>query len=65
MNSIGKTKNIINEHKSFVKYFMISVFVIAAVLLFVVASFTPWIVGVGLGVVVGSAIVKVLLADLE
>lgn len=27
MNSIGKTKNIINEHKSFVKYFMISVFV--------------------------------------
>ena len=50
---------------SFFKNFMISVFVIAAVLLFVVASFTPWIVGVGLGVVVGSAIVKVLLADLE
>ena len=50
---------------SFFKNFMISVFVISAVLLFVVASFTPWIVGVGLGVVVGSAIVKVLLADLE
>ena len=50
---------------SFFKNFMISVFVIAAVLLFVVASFTPWIVGVGLGVVVGSAIVKVLLSDLE
>ena len=50
---------------SFFKNFMISVFVITAVLLFVVASFTPWIVGVGLGVVVGSAIVKVLLADLE
>ena len=50
---------------SFFKNFMISVFIIAAVLLFVVASFTPWIVGVGLGVVVGSAIVKVLLADLE
>ena len=50
---------------SFFKNCMISVFIIAAVLLFVVASFTPWIVGVGLGVVVGSAIVKVLLADLE
>ena len=50
---------------SFFKNFMISVFIITAVLLFVVASFTPWIVGVGLGVVVGSAIVKVLLADLE
>lgn len=50
---------------SFFKNFMISVFVITAVLLFVIASFTPWIVGVGLGVVVGSAIVKVLLADLE
>ena len=50
---------------SFFKNFTISVFVITAVLLFVVASLTPWIVGVGLGVVVGSAIVKVLLADLE
>ena len=50
---------------SFFKNFMISVSVISAVLLFVVASFTPWIVGVGLGVVVGSTIVKVLLADLE
>ena len=50
---------------SFFKNFMISVSVISAVLLFVVESLTPWIVGVGLGVVVGSAIVKVLLADLE
>ena len=50
---------------SFFKNFMISVFVIAAVLLFLIASVTPWIIGVGLGVLAGSVIVKVLLADLE
>ena len=33
---------------SLFKNFMISVFVIAAVLLFVAASLTPWIVGAGL-----------------
>ena len=50
---------------SFFRGFMITVFVLVFTALFIVASFTPWIVGVGLGLLVGSMIVKVLLADIE
>ena len=50
---------------SYFRGFMITMFVLVFTALFLIASFTPWIVGVGLGLLVGSMIVKVLLADIE
>lgn len=50
---------------SYFRGFMITMFVLVFTALFLIASFTPWIVGVGLGILAGSVIVKVLLADIE
>ncbi|CDF12058.1 predicted membrane protein [Mycoplasma sp. CAG:776] len=50
MNSIGKTKNIINEHKSFVKYFMISVFVT------VIDIFVSWLTEIWVPVIYANSI---------